>query len=194
MTKLSMFQTCFKSQCALHLCKVYHRFQIKKHIRNPSALSHLLYVSISRGWEGLVSASDITDNVEDNDEGSNEDDENADENTETDLDHVEVDLPVVPRSRRYESVAVSLLLRRAHGGDLLPRHSRLKIFQVYHKNISRAGQNYRRHARRSLPLAGAGRRSPDQGLLPQQPLLKLRVHGGLEYVRSVLVLILHCRS
>ena len=67
-------------------------------MRNPSALSHLFYVSISQGWEGLVSASDITDNVEDNDEGSNEDDENADENTETDLDHVEVDLPVVPRS------------------------------------------------------------------------------------------------
>ena len=121
-----------------------------------------------------------------------EDDDKADE--DTDLDHVEVDLPVVPRSRRYESVAVSLLLRRAHGGDLLPRHSRLKIFQVYHKNISRAGHNYRRHARRSLPLAGTGRRSPDQWLLPQQPLLKLRVHGGLGYVRSVLVLILHCRS
>ena len=77
---------------------MYHRFQIKKHIRNPSALSHLFYVSISQGWEGLVPASDITDNVEDNDEGTNEDDENADENTETDLDHVEVDLPVVPRS------------------------------------------------------------------------------------------------
>ena len=68
-------------------------------MRNPSALSHLFYVSISQGWEGLVPASDITDNVEDNDEGTNEeyeDYEHADE--DTDLDHVEVDLPAVPRS------------------------------------------------------------------------------------------------
>ena len=79
------------------MCKVYHRFQTKKLIRNPSALIQLLYVSISRGWEGLVLASDITDNVDD-DEETDHDDENADENTETDLDHVEVDLPVVPRS------------------------------------------------------------------------------------------------
>ena len=71
---------------------MYHRFQIKKHIRNPSALSHLFYVSISQGWEGLVPASDITDNVE----GTNEDDKHAD--GDTDLDHIEVDLPVVPRS------------------------------------------------------------------------------------------------
>ena len=66
---------------------LYHRFQIRKHS-----------ISISRGWKGLAPVTDITDNVKYNEEGTNEDNENADENTETDLDHVEVDLPVVPRS------------------------------------------------------------------------------------------------
>ena len=42
------------------------------------------------------------------------------------LDHVEVDLPVVARSARDESVSISLLLRRVHRRDLLAGHPGLK--------------------------------------------------------------------
>ena len=59
--------------------------------------------------------------ITDNDDVADDDDENI-----TDLDHVEVDLPVVSRSGWNESVSIFLLLRGVHGSYLSSWHSRLK--------------------------------------------------------------------
>ena len=46
--------------------------------------------------------------------------------TETDLDEVEVDLPVVTSSGGDESVSILVFLGRVHWSYLLPGHSRLQ--------------------------------------------------------------------
>ena len=85
---------------------------------NPKSLGtslDIMFVSISHSYEDLDLVMDITDNVDT--------DIDIDENT-TDLDHVEVDLPVVSSSRWNESVSIFLLLRRVDWCDLSPRHAR----------------------------------------------------------------------
>ena len=87
---------------------------------NPKSLGtslDIMFVSISHSYEDLDLVMDITDN--------DDTDTDIDENT-TDLDHVEVDLPVVSSSRWNESVSIFLLLRRVHWCYLSAWHSRLK--------------------------------------------------------------------